>query len=486
MSADLFEAFGSDLQLQAGKSNRDNAKPAVTATQNHLAAEAGQTWQSWPSHPSIYTAASQRPAQGLWEQDQQGNNFLFDAESHEAGTHARLECDEDDFGEFEQAHADAITAPSETAHLSFKAQSANLLDLDEHETAVLYNDLELTSDAQSQRPGHIPITTPKVVLPIENVCSQAAKLSATDSDWSHFEDVADFKPSSGDNKQSSVSVQPLSQLSPMGRTDPNGINKAQQNLLSAVSTKPEQATNDNEDGFGDDWDDFEDGPSGTPAEGGINVLLEAQHVPKPSIELSNVPRERPTNIPPPAVLLALLPKVFSSLAAHTHQPGAEDSTGKTALGVYRVCARIIGGRQLRWKRDTILAQSMRIGAAGRSGGMKLTSLDKGESRKEDQEAEEAIASWSRSSHRLNAAMMKAKVTRPPIALSTNLAVRTATGPDVLTANHICPVCGLKRNERINGIDVDVSDTFGEFWVEHWGHKDCYELWYQYSKLLDQR
>jgi len=118
--------------------------------------------------------------------------------------------------------------------------------------------------------------------------------------------------------------------------------------------------------------------------------------------------------------------------------------------------------------------------------MKLTALDKGESRKEDQEAEEAIASWTRVSHILNAAMVKAKVQKPPISLSTKLVVRTVTGPDVLNANRICSLCGLKRNERINGIDIDVSDVFGEFWVEHWGHRDCCVWWERYNQLLEQK
>lgn len=158
----------------------------------------------------------------------------------------------------------------------------------------------------------------------------------------------------------------------------------------------------------------------------------------------------------------------------------------TALRTYRVSARIISGRSQRWKRDTMLAQSMRIGAAGRSGGMKLTALDRGESRKEDQEAEEAIASWTRVSHVLNATMVRAKIQKPPISLSTKLVVRTVTGSDVLNANHVCPICGLRRNERVNGIDVDVSDTFGEFWFEHWGHSDCCVWWEQYNQLLEQR
>ena len=118
--------------------------------------------------------------------------------------------------------------------------------------------------------------------------------------------------------------------------------------------------------------------------------------------------------------------------------------------------------------------------------MKLTTIDRGESKREDQEVEEALVSWSRSASRLNALISKHKVQKPPLSLSSNIVSRTATGADVLKATQPCALCGLKRDERINGIDASVSDTFDEYWIEHWGHADCCEFFARYKSLLQQR
>ena len=56
----------------------------------------------------------------------------------------------------------------------------------------------------------------------------------------------------------------------------------------------------------------------------------------------------------------------------------------------------------------------------------------------------------------------------------------------LEAAYVCPVCGMKRSERVVGVDEGVEDVFGEFWVEGWGHRACGEVWYAWKGMLGQR
>jgi len=35
---------------------------------------------------------------------------------------------------------------------------------------------------------------------------------------------------------------------------------------------------------------------------------------------------------------------------------------------------------------------------------------------------------------------------------------------------------LKRDERVARVEFGVEDSFGEWWVEHWGHRTCRNFW----------
>ena len=50
----------------------------------------------------------------------------------------------------------------------------------------------------------------------------------------------------------------------------------------------------------------------------------------------------------------------------------------------------------------------------------------------------------------------------------------------------CVVCALKRNERASKVDGEVQDVFGEYWVEHWGHKTCVAFWKGHELELRSR
>lgn len=217
----------------------------------------------------------------------------------------------------------------------------------------------------------------------------------------------------------------------------------------------------------------------------------------------------PSNIPPPSVLLTLFPSLFQTLPneikalfmapkdgtdSQIYIDHARKNGMKVCLSVATVAARIIGGRALRWKRDTHLSQSMRVGPAhaGRVGGMKLTGLDKTEILRENREVLEVVRVWKqqvgkvRSAVTLANSQLAASTFIVP-ALSENPPVRTAKAVDgAISASNSCVLCGLKREERLDKIDVDVEDSFGEWWTDHWGHTECRFFWEEHKDSLPKR
>jgi hypothetical protein len=196
----------------------------------------------------------------------------------------------------------------------------------------------------------------------------------------------------------------------------------------------------------------------------------------------------PTNIPPPSVLLSLFAALFDlidtpllrrtvaqppSLGMHPFEKPETITFLKGYVAIVLVCARIIAGRKLRWKRDTLLSQAMRIGQASSSkmSGMKVTSVDKSEVIKEERELAEVLRVWSHDVGKVKAAVAEAKkASNEPLALIPELketmTVKTAkeTEGGVPSAKP-CALCGLKRNERVVKADFEVEDSFSEWWVE---------------------
>ncbi|KAL8720621.1 MAG: hypothetical protein Q9225_002557 [Loekoesia sp. 1 TL-2023] len=218
----------------------------------------------------------------------------------------------------------------------------------------------------------------------------------------------------------------------------------------------------------------------------------------------------PSNIPPPSVLLSLITSIFQSLSAEIRDIVLSTSTAlmnsgsspndvvllslENKIAMIRGSTRVLAGRKLRWKRDTHLAQNMRIGPAnvGKAGGMKLTGVDRTETRREGLEAAEVVRLWKQQvgsikSHiaRINAQQSEIEFVLPEI--SENTPIRTAKpGEGALTALKCCFLCGLKRDERVARLDVSIEDNFGEWWVDHWGHVDCIRFWEEHKDSLKQR
>lgn len=468
MSADLLAAFGTHKEVDHG-SGRSGQEPEPILHQ------ADDTWQPWPvrPHPSTAPQSGSIAEDNLWKTTSGGNDVLFDAEDFKAD-------DLDDFGDFEQAGLDQNDDLKHTESTLANHATSLLLDL---------------ADDPSGRPAPDTLGTthspPGRELGIQHLAgftnaggiqspAQESKLSHIDDEdeWGQFETTISASNSSATGSRNVPNSNTTQREPKRGKLLPNALESASKYSKTSLTSLQGSGQDDEFDA----WDDFKDGPSTSePVREPTTVQTRSRVATKQPTK-----PERPTNVPPPAALLSLMNKVVSLLASQARQTAKSEEVGSLAAQCYKVSARIISGRALRWKRDTILAQSMKIGAAGRSGGMKLTAIDKGESRKEDQEAEDLVAAWTRFSHVLNQAMVRAKIQKPPKSLSSKLSTTTATGVDVVNANHVCPVCGLRRNERINGIDVNVLDTFGEFWIETWGHTDCHDCWYGYNELLDQR
>ena len=112
-----------------------------------------------------------------------------------------------------------------------------------------------------------------------------------------------------------------------------------------------------------------------------------------------------------------------------------------------------------------------------------------EGRREDQEVAELVRAWRQHAGPLKASISKLSkmnlgqnMSIPEISENQN--ARLVKG--ALTAPKPCAICGLKRDERLDKVDLAVEDSFGEYWEEHWGHVDCKKFWSTYHTELRQR
>jgi hypothetical protein len=269
------------------------------------------------------------------------------------------------------------------------------------------------------------------------------------------------------------------------------------------------------DDLDDDWGEFTDMPATTSVPNnkpttGIEADAwawdAADGVTEKASKDPDVPP--PTNVPPPSVLLPLLASLFDLPQSTLFKPVAnqtfslknrilsDPSTTAFLRGyllIATVAARVVAGRKLRWKRDTILSQAMKIGpaAAGGKGGMKLAGVDKAEVAREDREAADTVRIWKDQVGRLKSAVAVANTSIPDTSshliipeITESMHVKVQEGG--MTAPKQCVICGLKREERVAKVDVDVEDSFGEWWSEHWGHRACKNFWLEHEPKLRNR
>lgn len=446
--------------------------------------------------------------------------------AHEVNQRSSLE--EDDFGDFESPRLGSATERAQLAYKEANGQgSIKDNDFGDFESPGLLFTKE-RSDVFAPTIDHLPETSQLSHASVNT----AVPKSTYDASLEDFQ----LSPI-GDNFPSLVETHPLKQdeYPPSNRKIlkspclPFGASHVEKKEIPMIPTFVMPANED------DTWDDFIDGPVclelngakgegyakiGSKASDSMNSLHNSPNsvkvilAPKPAeaIQVQSPPgikgftRELPpSNVPPPSVLLPLIINTFQTLLVNIKNillsTGSQFLLNEQALiaihnylSVARAAARIIAGRKLRWRRDSRLSQSMKIGPAhaGKPGGMKLTGLDRMENRREDGEVEEAVRTWKHQMGSLRSVVASAKSRQPSLNLalpeiSESMPIRVAKSSEgALLAPSSCFLCGLKREERIEQVDGKVEDSFEEWWLDHWGHIDCIFFWEKQKNLLKQR
>jgi hypothetical protein len=355
--------------------------------------------------------------------------------------------------------------------------------------------------------------TVSVLFDIDDALSNPASEPGED-DFGDFESVSVEKPHArpADTLTSDFDLLGLDDTKPTVPAKATAVAPRAKGKQAAAS-RPLPSTSANAEIQDDDWDDFETTePNKIPIHQAVSVPSKAEPLPDFSRhEASSAPIILPpTNIPPPAVLLSIFPSIIrsgqetlldplsKSNAAQRQELLAHPATKLLLLKILNVAivlGRIIAGRKLRWKRDQYLAQGMRIGPASAGGrsGMKLAGVDKTEVVKEDREVLDAVRSWKAQAGKLKAAATAAAVngptTLPPVPeISEQIPVKSLKAVEGgLVAPHACALCGLKREERVAKVDVDVNDSFNEWWLERTSmHVNCLHFWEDHKDKLRSR
>jgi hypothetical protein len=498
MSSDLLEAFGTH---GGSPSEAQSSTQATTHVANSSSGFDGMTATAHKNQPvsQDHSATVSRIEPIFRPGIAHGNDILFDADVDGQPNN------DDDFGDFESVDGGRQDGPTTaaTTRIDPVAQSGrhdegqliDLLDMDNHEASAPASVAKAIISDPRAFSGDLfaPIAAENELGPELKHRSTSAHFSAAEDDegWGDFEDAEKLQNQTPPEAiKKPVPVPIATQIaSPVG---PVRVGAKQANQHHAP---PASEADDIEE-----WDDFGDDTSTVIP----NTTLKPTNMPASAFgsaaKASSIPKDaqRPTNVPPPAILLSLLPLSIAELVSQILSASARTPTSSQLLAYHRVACRLIStpARTLRWRRDTILAQSTRISVAGKmtsSGGvgaMKLSSVNKGESAREEREAAEAVEAWNKNLHQFSKTLAGSGVKLPPgirLRLSMDIGVKPLNGGGAIQSTIICPLCGLKRNERTIGADdVGVEDVFGEFWLEDWGHSDCAEWWYRWKDDLSQR
>ncbi|KAI0179973.1 hypothetical protein GGR52DRAFT_221701 [Hypoxylon sp. FL1284] len=431
-------------------------------------------------------------------------NVLFDADDFDG---EQPEDDDDDFGEFEtvaspmQAEPDLLSTDYYSSPVAAPKRASELLSGLSLAEPAAYPQAPRSPSFQDRNPfpglavapplnKEKSTTDKKTASPVTAWPSNEAKTSARNAgfgdDWGAFDDFLDqpAKPSP-DKAGSSWDWESIEATQPKPKPKPK--QKQKQKSAPAPAPAPAPATTSKAEDSSWDWD-----PIDIKTENQVQADQPADDIP-------------PTNVPPPSILLSVFPQLFDQANTSLYKPvsGQSFSTKnrilsdpktieflKGYLALATVAARVIAGRKQRWHRDKFLSQRMTISAAG-SKGMKLAGVDKAQTAREDREAADVVAAWKEHIGRLRSAVATANTSIKSSAEHLKIpemadSMPIQTDKTALTAAKPCVVCGLKRNERVAKVDYDVEDSFGEWWIEHWGHAACKRFWLQHENALRQR
>ncbi|KAJ4108796.1 hypothetical protein NW765_003673 [Fusarium oxysporum] len=441
--------------------------------------------QEW-RQPTVDQEPQQRIKAKLKPSAQQDPSVIFDAEDFELQVAEGEDDDDDDdeFGDFESVPPPVAMkmAPAITAQEPPPAPpSMDLLSLDEPAPAP---------SQTTKRPPPTKLLGPLAFGATATNYPQAPK-SPSFQDRNPFPELAIKTPTFEEPKPVKKPKEETPTTAWPSFESPKGANLAETKY---------------QDDEWDAWDDFtaSDNKKANASTGKAPEGWDWDAVDnvQPSHKESQDDAPPPINVPPPSVILSAFPDLLNSgtaffkpMSGHStsiKQRILSDPKATEFLRGYillaTTAARVIAGRKQRWHRDKILAKSMSISAAG-SKGMKLAGVDKTQAAREDREAADVVAVWREQVGRLRSAVAAAKSVDKNLSLqvpeiSENMQVHTAKM--VPTAPRACIICGLKRDERVAKVDYEVEDSFGEWWLDHWGHKACKNFWIEHEQKLRQR
>ncbi|KAI1406745.1 hypothetical protein F4819DRAFT_6872 [Hypoxylon fuscum] len=443
------------------------------------------SWTQAPSKQAQLPRVNAAPQRAPKKTFNSNPNVLFDADDFDGDQ----ENDDDDFGEFETVASPVQTAP-------------DLLSSSIHPSPVT------TETRASQMLAGLNITEP--------ASYPQAPRSPYFQDRNPFPGLAvapppkTEEPSPNEPKTSPVTAWPS--LAPKASAESDRFGDEWDAFDSIPEEQMKSDTNETDSNW--DWDleePVQPKPKHTPAPATAPKPQDASWdwdpVDEKTDEQVDQPKDGlpPINVPPPSILLSVFPQLFDQANTSLYKPVSGQSFSvknrilsdpktieflKGYLSLATVAAHVIAGRKLRWHRDKFLAKGMSISAAG-SKGMKLAGVDKAQTAREDREAADVVANWKEHIGRLRSVVVTANSSMKNNAeqlkipeLSESMPIQTEKL--VPTAPKACIVCGLKRNERVSKVDHEVEDSFGEWWVDHWGHLACKRFWLQHENTLRQR
>ncbi|KAJ5389898.1 uncharacterized protein N7496_000966 [Penicillium cataractarum] len=460
MSADLLAEFGqgsgsaqsSEHPIRTAQPPTNSLIDGFNQSDDIFFGDASKTSQRYQQGPQINSqqsqyaptaAAPRQPAayQAFDLPRPHHSDVLFDATEDTPTS----EGDDDDWGEFEgpeasqQSQSQQSTAMASYARTSAPAPPAQASrDIGLNQTVDLLGGLSMDENTsvphqQSQHPTGNPPSQPgwdddsfgdwgefteaqsakplppkPLRQPIQrNTPGNSLLEDDSFGDWGDFTDgpSTNLPPKASSAKKQTSAVPAKASISTKATSTIKP--KAPTQTKPLAKSKPQQPTW--EDDTFENWGDFDDGPAPSNPQPTLSTRptpspSTTKTTPSPQSFTTNTPTTpptvRPTNIPPPSILLEHLLTQLTTLqkTAQTAQPLPTDQKLPTATKIQNTLhttARIIAGRTHRWKRDTLLAQSMRIGPAraGKTGGMKLSAVNKHEDVKEAQDAVDVLALW---------------------------------------------------------------------------------------------
>lgn len=473
-----------------------------------------------PLGPSVLAGTNSRKPAPKAGRPPRDPNVLFDADEDQYD-------DDDDFGDFEDANpSEAAAAPKAQPQSQPQQQvrqvSQNLLDLDfGGPTSSTKPEPPPPWQAQSQistfrapdvpRSNH-PTQPPEVqgnVFDDDDPWSDFGGGVAKPETRSHSNPLADVATAGSESRRNKTSM--------WGNFPSDRSQKVTSPKRPPGSTPKQKplspAARENADD--DAWDDFDTTvPTQPQPPQPISNTTPQSPSPLPDLptilsESTSTPSLPPTNIPPPSLILSLFPPLIATAQSSFFNPLSNLSSAartlalsylstheflKAYLALSTVAARLIAGRKLRWKRDGRLAQGMRIGAAGGTG-MKLAGVDRAEPAREEREVEEVVRLWREQVGRVRSAVVQvnsflaksegesgqgrqATALGAVPELKETMGVKTAKETEGgVPSRRPCALCGLKREERVVGVENEVDDVFEEWWVESCSmHRWCANFW----------